>query len=94
MPLGLRVVVMPTEMVHPFVGAAAGGIYFAKPMPAANGRRFNFSAEAGAGVHVVLQAGWGIDVGFKLHHLSNAGTGEENPGLDSKVFYLGVTTSS
>lgn len=94
MPLGFRVVVAPTSNVQPYLGAAAGGIYFTNPMPAANGRRFNFSAEAGAGLHLVLQNDWGIDVGFKLHHLSNGGTGEVNPGLDSKVFYVGFTTSS
>lgn len=93
MPLGLRVVAQPAKRVQPFVGAAAGGIYFTNPMPAANGRRFNFSAEAGAGAHVVLQDSWGMEVGFKLHHLSNAGAGEVNPGLDSKVFYVGFTTS-
>ncbi len=31
----------------------------------------------------------GIEIGFRLRHISNAGLGEVNPGLDSQVIYVG-----
>lgn len=69
---------------------ASGGILrFGTPLLAANGTRLNFAAELGLGVRLGLSQRVRTIVGYKWHHVSNAGLGEVNPGLDSDLVYLG-----
>ena len=58
------------------------------PVPQA--RRFNVTAEFGGGFEVVRASGGAVVVGYKRHHLSNAGSALANPGLESDVCYVGL----
>jgi hypothetical protein len=37
--------------------------------------------------------GRGLELGYRYHHTSNAGTGRANPGLNAHVLYMGVAAS-
>jgi hypothetical protein len=43
----------------------------------------------GAGVDVVLRNGRAATIGYRFHHISNAGSGPSNPGLDANIVYVG-----
>lgn len=91
-PLGLRWRLLPRSPVAPTMHVAAGVLLFGDPVPAANAHRFNLTAEAGFAVRLRLTDVWSVDLGIAIHHLSNAGWGRVNPGLDTKALYaeLGV----
>jgi hypothetical protein len=67
---------------------SSGFFHFGTPLLAANGTQFNFVIEVGIGLRVDLPGRGGTVIGYKWHHLSNAGFGEVNPGLDSGVLYV------
>ena len=86
-PAGLRVRAGPRRL-HVHADAATGFLFFGSPMLAANATKFNFSLEVGLGASVAV-AGGSLISGWRWHHLSNAGFGEVNPGLNSHVVYFG-----
>jgi len=65
---------------------SAGVFLFTDPLLAGNASRTNFTLEGGIGARF-----WSVAVGYRKHHISNAGLGDVNPGLDSNVIYLGVS---
>ena len=67
----------------------AGVVRFGSPALASNATRFNFVYEVGVGVRFIVPGAGHAAIGFRRHHLSNAGLGEVNPGLDSHMAYLG-----
>jgi hypothetical protein len=89
-PLGLRLHLAASQRVRLFASAAGGGLWFTRNTPVPSARRFNFTAEAGGGVEVVV-GGHALAAGYKLHHMSNGYTAAANPGLDGHMVYLGVT---
>ena len=88
-PVGIRALVGPRR-ARLQLDASGGFIRFGTPLLAANGTRFNFTADAGVGVRLALpDRGYAV-AGYRLHHVSNGGLGEVNPGLDAHELYLGV----
>lgn len=82
-PLGARLWVGSRDVR--VEGDLAAGIFgFLDPLLAANAARVNFAIEAGIGARIA-----GLIFGYRKHHISNAGFGEVNPGLDSSVIFLG-----
>lgn len=90
-PLGLRFL-RGTGPIKLQAHASGGVIRFTVPTPAANATTTNFTGELGLGFRV--PAGWGtLGAGYRWHHLSNAGRGRVNPGIDSHQLYFGVWVS-
>jgi Lipid A 3-O-deacylase (PagL) len=89
-PLGLQFYSAPIGAARLFAGASAGGIWFNRDMPVAGARRFNFALQLGAGAELLSRGSGVLLVGYKFHHLSNAGTAPLNPGVDGHVFYVGL----
>jgi hypothetical protein len=89
-PLGLQFYSTPRGGTRLFAGGSAGGIWFNREMPVAYARRFNFALELGTGVEITARNGSGLVLGYKFHHLSNAGTALANPGVDAHLVYVGV----
>ncbi|MEQ1855653.1 MAG: acyloxyacyl hydrolase [Longimicrobiales bacterium] len=85
-PVGLRVW-GGSNRVRIEADAAGGMLRFGTPLLASNAKRVNFAYEFGAGMRLGPS---GVVLGYRRHHVSNAGFGEVNPGLDSHVLYLGV----
>jgi hypothetical protein len=90
-PLGIVFRIRPRRHLQPFLTAAAGALWFQRPVPAMNAGRFNFTAELGGGVLYTTSHSLGVLLGYKLQHLSNGGTRPLNPGIDSNMFYVGLT---
>lgn len=65
---------------------SGGGAYFMGPIP--GNTRFNFTAAGGAALQWRTGGRKRLVAGYKLYHMSNAGIGDLNPGLNAHLFYL------
>jgi len=91
-PLGLQMNFRPSKKIQPFIGGSGGLLYFNNRVPNYVGTRFNFTADIGGGVEFRLgEEKRAITVGYKYYHISNAGRGIENAGIDNNLFYIGYT---
>lgn len=89
-PVGLQLRFVAGRWVQPYLGAAGGVLWFAESVPQEGAARLNFTGEAGAGLLVTPSRHLGVQVGYKLQHISNGGTRPLNPGLDSHMLHVGV----
>lgn len=69
---------------------AGGVLYFGRPLLAANATRFNFTGSGSLGLRIAAGEGGHLVLGYRVQHVSNAGMGEVNPGLDAHQIYLGA----
>jgi hypothetical protein len=76
--------------VSPFVGVNGGALFFDERVPTTKASRFNFTASAELGLRFGPPGESGITVAYRFHHISNAGTAGENPGLASHLITVGV----
>jgi len=90
-PLGLQINLRPQKKLQPFVGASGGFLYFSQRVPNIVGTRFNFTADLGGGVDIRLKENRALTLGYKYYHISNAGRGIQNAGIDNNLFYVGYT---
>lgn len=88
-PVGLQVRFAPYRRMQPLIGATGGALWFTRSVPTADAARFNFTGELGAGVLFIASKVLGLQLGYKLQHISNGGTRAVNPGIDSHMFYIG-----
>lgn len=88
-PFGVEAVAPLWRRVAVFAASSGGGLFFTRQFPDVTGRRTNFTLEAGGGVRVRIGATHWAQLGYKYHHISNAGTAFANPGLDGNIFYAG-----
>ena len=98
-PVGFQLNFLRQRKIQPFITANAGMIFFNKSVPDdrsplrpdRRGRQFNFTLAGGGGVEFLTDSDKIVRVGFKFHHISNASTGNINPGFDQNLFYVGYT---
>jgi opacity protein-like surface antigen len=90
-PLGFQFNVNQQNTIQPFFKSSTGFMYFKKPFPNEEGVPFNFTLELGAGLEIMVFNNLSFSIGYKYHHMSNGQFGEINPGVDSNIFYTGVT---
>ncbi len=88
-PFGIEVTSPDEQRVSAFLSSAAGGLLFTQAFPDVTGRLLNFTLEAGGGFRIRVGRSQWAQRGYKYHHLSNAGSGFANPGLDGNLFYAG-----
>ncbi len=69
---------------------STGVLRFGTPLLAANAAQLNFVHEMGVGLRVSWLARGGVLVGYRRHHVSNAGLAEVNPGLNSHMLFVGL----
>lgn len=74
----------------PFLTAASGIFVVDKPFPDSRGTKMNYILEAGFGYRFPVGKNRFMEIGYKLHHLSNGNKGRENPGIDSHMFFGGI----
>jgi hypothetical protein len=89
-PLGVTAIFGAHRAVQWRLGGSAGVIMFDRPAPSDLATKFNFTAAIEAGVQVVNAHGTGLTVVYRLHHLSNAGTGNDNLAMLSHVISMGM----
>jgi hypothetical protein len=90
-PFGFKLYVRSSRNVRFYGAGAVGGLWFTRDMPVPDARRFNVSFEYGGGLEFLHASGGALVLGYKFHHLSNSNSAAENPGLDSHVFYFGMS---
>lgn len=88
-PFGFRIGGQRKSGIEMYVEAAAGGLWFSRPIPGPDAKSFNYTVEWGGGV-VVPAGKRRLQFGYKRHHISNANTAAWNPGIDGNVFYAGL----
>lgn len=90
LPVGFagRVRVAPGIQVE--LRAAGGMAVLSRPVPLAQAGRFNFIAEVSPTAEVRMTHRVAATVGLVLNHISNGGTAELNPGMNSRMLELGV----
>lgn len=88
-PAGVTTRFRADRHFSPSLGFAVGGLWFDRQVPTTRASRFNFTAALEAGLRLGAPARPGITVTYRFHHLSNAGTAGENPGLASHLFTAG-----
>lgn len=89
-PAGITTRFRRDRSVSPWLGAAVGALWFDKNVPSTRSARFNFTAALEAGLRLGPPREPGITVSYRFHHLSNAGTAGENPGLASHLVSIGI----
>ncbi|WP_035348966.1 acyloxyacyl hydrolase [Edaphobacter aggregans] len=90
-PLGQRINLAPRHRLQPFVAFNAGFLVSPGDVPVNDSSRFNFTFEFGAGIELFHDRHHSWSAEYKLHHLSNAWTGKQNPGVDNQVIRLSYT---
>jgi hypothetical protein len=92
-PAGVQLYGNVTRMVSLFANLSGGVAWFTRDMPVPDARRLNFLVDVGGGLRVARRDGSGnaLLMGFKFHHMSNAGRGPQNPGIDGNVIYAGLS---
>lgn len=92
-PLGLQMRAWhgrPAELV---LGASFGAVMYDQRVPDPGEKRLNFMGDITLGMQIRIDAHGSVMAGVRQNHTSNASTGEVNPGLDSRVLYIGATRS-
>jgi len=92
-PLGLQLRLFPQAPARLVLHTNGGALFFSDRIPDFQSTRFNFTAEAGGAVRLPVARGRRLELGYRYHHTSNAGTGRANPGLNAHVLYMGVAAS-
>ena len=93
-PLGFELAT-PQENRLSVFGAAAGGVLlFRRPFPVPEADRLNFTFELGVGARLRTRPNQWLQLGYKLHHRSNAYRADMNPGVDGHVFHAGYQWST
>jgi Lipid A 3-O-deacylase (PagL) len=74
----------------PFTSVTGGALWFTERVPTTQSARFNFTASYELGVRIGTADSPGVTVAYRFHHVSNAGTGGENPGVASHLITVGI----
>ena len=90
-PIGAQVNFVHFHRVEPFLTSGGGFLYFNHRMFGTT-QQFNFTAQLGGGVQLFTSSRrTAIDLGYRCHHISNANLGNQNPGLDSHMLFVGLS---
>ena len=87
-PAGFNFIKEMNQNLSLMVQTAGGIIYMDQVFPTDKSRRLNFTFELSLSLHKKLSNRFGVYFGYKFHHISNAQTGVENPGLDSNFIFI------
>ena len=90
-PIGMESQVAIGREWRGYANVAAGAVWFGRDVPEPYTRAVNYTFEFGGGLQSRVSARWSLRAGYKFHHLSNAGSGEINPGLNGHVVTVGLT---
>jgi hypothetical protein len=87
-PVGMQWNFRPHRKIQPIIGWHGGYMYSSRPIPLEDAGSFNFTVDIDAGVEIYRSRSKSIRAEYRYHHLSNANTAQENPGVDSGLFQL------
>jgi hypothetical protein len=90
-PVGFLLTQESSSFFVPFLKTSGGIILMEDEFPTKRSRRLNFTFDITAGGNLNITSFLAVSFGYKFHHISNAETGSENPGLDSNILFLKLT---
>ena len=76
--------------IKPYIFAGGGPVYVGLGLPTM-GAKLNFSYQGGTGVQIPVGQATMLNLEYRYHHISNAGTETPNEPLNSSKFLLGVS---
>lgn len=82
----------PDSRNHFYADTGPGIFLFDKEFPNQDGTNLNVTIDLSIGYQFSISENHSLSVGYRFHHLSNAGTGEVNPGLDSNMIFISFKT--
>lgn len=68
---------------------SVGAVMFDKTMPYPTATRLNYNITLGTAIEIPLANRAFVSIGYHLHHLSNAGQGDFNPGIAAHAIQVG-----
>ncbi len=92
-PLGFTTYFRRNRLLSPSLGATGGFLYFNQRVPTSSSTSFNFTAAVELGLRIGRAEAAGFSLVYRMHHLSNAGTGRENPAVLSHVVTIGARSA-
>lgn len=90
-PVNFRFLFFPKSRLKPFAQVGAGLLFTNKAVPVPNTRRINFTGDFGGGIQYFATRRSAVTFGYKYFHISNANTGQINPGYNASTFYFGYS---
>lgn len=87
-PAGFLIKNNKARWFTPFIQTTGGIIYMDDYFPTDQARRLNYTFDIIIGNIFQINTYSDISLGYKFHHISNAQTGNQNPGLDSNFLFL------
>lgn len=84
------VVPFSDNKITPFFSASMGLLFFNDRLPAIDGATINYKLSSGLGVELPIGSDRKIQLGYRLQHISNGNSSNENPGIDSHVFFVNL----
>jgi len=87
-PLGARATWFQRSRIQPSFSLDLGFVLAARDIPVDNAYKFNFLFSFGPGVQVFATSRSSVRLEYVFRHISNAGLGDVNPGVDQGVFRL------
>jgi opacity protein-like surface antigen len=79
-----------SKTITPYVFGGGGLIYTNLDVPEL-GKHLNGSVQVGTGFHYFLKKNTSLDLSYRFHHISNAGTGTPNGPLNSSKLLFGIS---
>jgi len=90
-PLGLELATRVGRRVKLQAGAGIGMAGFTQHVPYAASRQRNFIAEWDGALHLHAGGDRWVQLGARWRHISNGNTAWENPGIDNRMLFAGVS---
>ena len=87
-PLGIRMTARPWERFEPTFALDLGFVLSPRNIPIDNSTSFNFLFSFGPGIEIYANQHTSWRVEYLYRHMSNAGSGEFNPGVDQGILQL------
>ena len=89
-PIGFQLMNSITPQVSYSMSISGSFIIMDNTFPTDKGRKLNFTFDPSIALNTKLNSNLSLNLGYKFHHISNAQTGKENPGIDSNFLFLSL----
>jgi opacity protein-like surface antigen len=87
-PIGFRWNFLPYQRLQPFLVGHTGFMVSTEQIPVNYAGTFNFTVDIGAGIELYQTARRSLRFEYRYHHISNAATAQQNPGIDNGLFQV------
>jgi lipid A 3-O-deacylase len=74
----------------PYLDGGAGMLWSDLPPALKYGSPVNFVLQVGPGLQYFVSPNYALTLGVRFHHISNAGIGDRNVGLNGILAYIGI----